>query len=168
MDPLLDTMCDLLDEERERQETVLSICIAQGKAARVHDMEYLEAKTAALNILLQEFVEAEQRRNKIVSALMARYHLPPEKQTLSGLIEVLPEPWKSRIKEFQNAMRATLTKTRQAVMDNSGIIQRSMGVVQEAMEALVRCIPAPSRHYDAQGTELGQQATAANLFDQRG
>ena len=38
---LLDKLCDLFDDELERQETILSLCRSQTEAARAHDVDRL-------------------------------------------------------------------------------------------------------------------------------
>lgn len=168
MKALLDALCDRFDEELERQENVLAVCKAQGAAARVHDLEYLEAKTAALNALMQEFVDAEPGRVRLIEEVRRELDLTPDCDNLTGLIPVLPEPWRTRAREFQHRIRETLLETRQAVMENDSIIRRSMNVVDEALEALVRCVPADPPGYDAQGSEKPGAAVAATFLDQRG
>ena len=168
MKALLDALCDRFDEELERQENVLAVCKAQGAAARVHDMEYLEAKTAALNALMQEFVKAEPGRVRILNEVRRELDVPPDCENLTGLIPALPEPWQTRAREFQRRIRETLLETRRVVTESSSIIRRSMNVVDETLEALVRCVPADPPGYDAQGSEKPASAMAASLLDQRG
>ena len=65
----LEALCNHFDLERERQETMLSLCEAQGRAARAHDLETLEARTEALNLLIEEGVEAEAIRHALLVAV---------------------------------------------------------------------------------------------------
>ena len=89
----LDALCEHFDDELERQQNVLVVCRAIGQAARSQDLEYLEAKTEALRVLLGEAMEAEQVRLDLVADVGDFYQLPEDQQTLSGLITQVPMPW---------------------------------------------------------------------------
>ncbi len=168
MEHVLDALCHHFDEELERQETVLAVCQSQGMAARAHDVTYLEAKTGALNLLLTDFVSAEQERLRLVQKLVDHYELPEECQTLSGLVEVVPEPWKRRILDFQKRMREVLAETQRVVRSNNSSMRRSLQVANEAIEALVQSIPAAGPSYDASGVGPAAVGVEPALMDQRG
>ena len=72
MEKVLDELCEVLQDELERQENVLAVCRAQGQAARARDVAYLEAKAAALCSLIRETVNAEQERLRLVRAVVER------------------------------------------------------------------------------------------------
>ncbi|HPX40089.1 MAG TPA: hypothetical protein PLF51_06605, partial [Candidatus Hydrogenedentes bacterium] len=63
MNTLLDRLCDALDAELLRQETVLAICRRKRDAIRALDVAPLEAHTAALEAVLRETFEAEAERH---------------------------------------------------------------------------------------------------------
>ncbi len=168
MEQVLKQLCELFDDELERQENVLEICIAQGKAARAHDLEYLEAKTVALNALIREAVYAERERLTLVRCLVDAFRLPAGRQTLSDLIAVVQEPWKTRLSEFQVRMRHVLSETQNVVQDNAQVIRRSLGVVNEAMKTLLECIPSEPVSYDEKGGGMGCAAANPAMIDTRG
>lgn len=165
---LLDKLSWHFEDLLERQETMLEVCRAQGQAARAHDMEYLEAKTAALTLLIQENAEAEQERLALVKELVAALQLPVEAQTLSGLIEAAPAPYAKRLADFQARMRATLAETRAVVRENNFILRRSMKVVGDAVNTLARCLPAQSGQYDQRGDSPAARGAMPALLDSRG
>lgn len=165
---LLDRLCEHFDEELERQQNVLVVCRALGRGARANDHEYLEAKTAALHVLLRQAVAAEQTRLALVRAVVDYFELPEGDQTLSGLIAVTPEPWRQRMKEFQVLMRATLESTRRLVRENSRVMRRSLHVLNQTLTAMTLCEPDHPGSYTEQGGERGQTRTAPALIDHRG
>lgn len=168
MEQELEQLCILFDNDLERQENILAVCMAQGKAARAHDLEYLEAKTAALNALIRDAVDAERERLELVRRLVDAYQLTPERQTLSDLIAIAPDPWKTRLREFQTRMKHVLMDTRQVVHGNTQVIRRSLGVVNEAMKTLLDCLPSTPGNYDGKGEEIGSMAANPAMIDTRG
>lgn len=168
MEKTLDTLCDLLEDELERQQNVLALCVAQGQAARTHDLEYLEAKTAALGALIQEAVKAERERLHLVRQVVEDFQLPRAQQTLSDLIAAVPDPWKTRLCEFQGGIRAILAETSQVVRENNRIMRRSLHVVDEALNLMVDCVPAASAAYDARGAEPVRSHREPHVINQQG
>jgi len=165
---LLDDLCEHFDDELERQQNVLVVCRALGRGARVHDYEYLEAKTAALQVLLRQAIAAEQVRLALVRNVVDYFELPEDQQTLTGLIKVVPEPWCQRMQEFQVLMRATLESTRRLVRDNNRVMRRALSVLNDTMNAMALCEPEHPGSYTNQGDTRERTRTAPALIDQRG
>lgn len=165
----LDAICETFQDDLDRQEDLLALCKAQGRAALDHDVELLEARTEAINVLLADAVAAEARRVEIAGKLVAHFGLPVEKQTLSGLIEAAPAPWSRRMEEFQQRMRAVLSETRGVIRANNQAMRRSAKIVGEALDVLVQCVPGSHGQYDAKGAApaRGKRGEPA-LFDRRG
>jgi hypothetical protein len=165
---VLEQLCEHFDDELERQQNVLVVCRALGQGARAHDHEYLEAKTAALHVLLRQAVAAEQVRLALVRRVVDHFELSESQQTLSGLIAAVPEPWCQRMQEFQVLMRATLESTRRLVRENNRVMRRALTVLNETMNALALCEPEHPGSYDGQGEGRGRTRTAPALIDHRG
>lgn len=165
---LLDALCEYFDDELERQQNVLVVCRALGRAARSQDTEYLEAKTEALQLLLREAVEAEKKRLELVAEVVDWYQLPREQQTLSGLIAQVPMPWEQRMREFQVLMRATLESTRRLVRENNQVMRRSLSVLNQTLSAMALCQPESHGHYNEQGGDISRMKSTPTLIDQRG
>jgi hypothetical protein len=167
MDEVLEALCEVLDSELERQENVLGICRAQQDALYAQDLEYLEAKAAALNALVREAVTGEKDRHRLFRVLVDHHELPPERHTLTELIALSPEPWKSRLRYFQSRLRTTLAETRRFVRLNYALMRRSLQVVAQCMETLTQCA-AHADGYDAKGEAPSHLRREANLLDQKG
>lgn len=165
---LLDRLCEHFDEELERQQNMLIVCRALGRAARAQDHEYLEAKTAALHVLIHHTVTAEQTRIALVREVVNHYQIPEGRQTLSGLIAVVPDPWHLRMREFQTTMKETLESTRALVRENNRVLRRSLYIVNETLAAMALCEPSAPRAYDASGAEQARTHSGPMLVDQRG
>ena len=166
----LEQLCTALEEELERQQNVLSVCVAQGQAARAHDLEMLEVKTLSLNRLLTDFVDGERKRADRTVAAARALGLDGDELRLSELIDVAPEPWKGRLTRTRKRLRTTLTKTRQTVLDNNAVIRRSLSVVSDALESLVDCFPAAPHAggYTARGMGRAPRVAQASVLDHRG
>lgn len=167
LEDYLEALCEVFQDDLERQEDMLALCKAQGQAALAHDVEMIEARTEALSILIADAADSEKRRIALAAALVEGLRLPPEKQTLSALIELAPQPWKQRMTDFQKRMRELLEQTRDIVRSNGQVLRRSAKVVGEALDALTQCAPAARGQYDARG-ESGAHGTPPAFLDQRG
>ncbi len=165
---LLDNLCEYFDDELERQQNVLIVCRAIGQAARSQDLEYLEAKTEALQLLVQQAVAAEATRLVLVADVVAWYQLPEAEQTLTGLIARVPMPWEQRMREFQVLMRATLESTRRLVRENNMVLRRSMGIANKTLTAMALCQPDSHGQYNDQGSDTTRLRSTPTLIDQRG
>ncbi len=162
-------ICEVFQDDLDRQEDLLALCKAQGRAALDHDVELLEARTEAITVLLADALTAERRRVALAEDLVRALALPLDRQTLSGLIDAAPSPWKQRLEEFQQRMRAVLAETREVVRANNQIMRRSAKIVGEALDALVQCVPGPQGQYDAKGTaNTASPAGIPAIIDRRG
>lgn len=165
---LMDRLCTLFDDELERQGLVLANCRAQGEAARVHDVEYLEAQTHALASLMQEAVRAESDRHDVLKEVVDYYGLAVEEQTLSGLISIVPEPWKHRLAEFQIDIRRTIGEVQDVVRENARYMRSSLRLINRGMEAAVGSESRSGGAYTASGTGPGVSELAPALIDAQG
>ena len=146
----------------------MRLCVAQGRAATLNDVEHLDAKTEALNVLIGEAVAAEPRRLELVRCIVAYYRLPTEQQNLTTLIAVAPEPWHTRMREFQRRLRELLRAIRKTVAANRAALQLRLKTVNEAMEQLA---PAETEHpgsYDERGETRRGANRRPGVIDQRG
>jgi hypothetical protein len=165
IDPVLQSLCALLEDEQERQDTVLTLCIAQGKAAMGHDVETLEARTAALNLCIEESLASEKERLGLLREIVHYYELPVEQQTMSHLIEVVHEPWSTRLSDFQSRIRETLSETARMVRQNNRTMRHSIKIVNDALSCVTRF---SASQYDARGEEHQGASASPNVMDQRG
>ena len=167
-DDLLEALCQLFDEELERQENVLGICKDQGDAARQHDTQRLQARTQALVTLVEDALEAERERVALLRRVVDHFSLPVKKQTLSDLIEIAAEPWRKRLKEFQSRIQKTLTQTRSAVMENADHIRRSLRIVDDSLKTVLGPAVALPGAYEGDGKAPGMLQHEPALIDTRG
>lgn len=168
MDKLLEMLCTLLDEELERQETVVAVARAQGVAARAYDMDALQAKNAALETLALQAEAAVGGRDAVVAQVASGYGLSKEKQTLSALIEHVENPWSERLRYFQEHLGATLRESRSLVEANMAFMQRSSSKISSSLSMLIPAADPNGDRYDAEGRELAMAGAEAALLDQKG
>ena len=161
----LDSLCTLLEDEQERQDNVLALCIAQGQAARGHDVDTLEARTAALNICIEESTHSEKERLALLREVVHYYELPVEKQTMTHLLNIVPEPWRSRLADFQKHLSATLEETARTVRQNNRTMRHSIKIVNDALSCITNF---NTPHYDDRGEERQSVSANPNVIDQRG
>ena len=167
MDDLLEALCYLLEDELERQENVLAICRAQGQAARTHDVECLEARTAALLPLIQEGVQADGLRTRLLAQIAARAGMSVSRPCLSDVIPHAAEPCASRLRFYQSRLVEILGETKSVVRANAIVLRGSLRVVSQAMKALEQC-SADAASYDAQGMGPQRANALPTVIDQRG
>ncbi len=171
MDDLFETLCELFDDELERQENILLLCRKQGRAVRGNDTEALLEGTEALQNLTQEATDAEAELRRLLAQVAGECELPPDRQNLSGLIVVTPEPWKTRMSESQRRLRDVLREIEQAVQDNAQLLSASLEVVNNAIGAFEGSVKAiPDDTYTERGTVSADTSLdeIPALIDQKG
>jgi len=166
MDELFEAFCFLLDDEIERQETTLAVCIAQGDAARRNDLELLEAKTAALLKLLQETGESEKARAKVMSQLAAHYGLRDDQRNLRALCSVAPEKWRERLDDIRARLQYVLGRARPVVSTNASILRVALKVAGDVLRTL-QLQEALGAEYDGAGA-LPTRSVLPRMIDQKG
>ena len=138
------------------------------EAIQQRNMEHLQDKTAALEILIREAKEAEAERMCVLRQVVEHLELPPERQTMTELIGVAPEPWSSRLRDFQQRIRETVNETHALVRGNRRVLRHSLRVVDQCVNALQHCSEANAGDYTASGDENRPRQGAPALLDQKG
>lgn len=166
MDDLFDKLCGGLEDEIERQETVLAVCRAQIDAIGARDVNALEARTAALDILVRDAAHAQAARTSAVARIAVQLALPPERRTLAALIAAAPETWGARLRDIQARLHRCMAETRRAVRLNARTIRRSLDFNQRLL-ACIATGPNTQPAYGERGMAPGI-AGAPAVIDQRG
>jgi len=86
----------------------------------------------------------------------------------SGLIAVAPEPWKSRMREFQAEIRKVLESIKRVARENDALIRQSIHHVNEALNTIAECVERPQQGYDARGWKPGAAAMHPAMIDRQG
>lgn len=165
MTQMLERLQTLLEDEIERQRTILAVCQAQGDAARVGDIDYLEAKTAILIEMLQEASAAERERDRVVGQLATASGCPLA--TLSDLVAVAAEPYGSRLRHIQRQLLQVLAETRKVVHSNTVLFRGGLRIVTQTLRALDQATEPESATYDAAAGGARRLPRPA-VIDQRG
>jgi FlgN protein len=164
----LDRLCNLFEDELERQQTVLAVCRAKGAAVSANDVTTLEDRTAALELLIQETVGAEAERHEVLREIVKDLRLPAEGLSLTDLIALVRDPWQHRMAEFQQRIRETIRETQEVVEAYSRTLRHSARVNQDCMNLLFRRQDLAPGHYDASGVEPHAGHAMPALVDQKG
>jgi hypothetical protein len=147
MEHLWETLCDCLDEELERQHIVMAVCQAQRDALRAHEMEHMQAKTHALELLIHEASVAEKSRIRAVGALVCYLELPVERQTLTELVRIAPGPISRRLGELQRNLKELLAAIRAVVADTQDRLRIGREIADRTIRILVTDDTAPKVSY---------------------
>lgn len=169
MNTLLDRLCDALDAELLRQETVLAICRRKRDAIRALDVAPLEAHTAALEAVLRETFEAEAERHGLFREALAQLALPQDRQTLSQLIDAVSEPWKSRLSHFQRQLKKTLEATQSVTRAYARDLRHYLRLTRGQCARLgLESGERKAGLYGPRGFRPATAAVSSSLVDQRG
>ena len=166
MDDLFEKLCGDLEDEIERQETVLAVCRGQIDAVGARDLDALEARTAALDILVRDAAHAQAKRAVLVSKVAVQLGLAPERRSLSALAATAPEPWSGRLRASHARLERAINETRRVVRLNARTIRRSLDFNQRLL-ACIATGPNPQPAYGARGMVPGLSGGPA-VIDQRG
>lgn len=168
MDILFEALCCSLDDEIERQENVLEVCNASRKAAQAHDVEYLEAKTCALVSLVQQAVQAESARKKLIDEIASNLGSVGKDRNLTALIAVAPHPWRERLSYYQTRLQGIVGGTRPVVISNMAALRAALRIVRHCLCQLEHGQEAAALSYNAGGMEPSRKDRQPSLIDHRG
>ncbi|PCJ66203.1 MAG: hypothetical protein COA73_01115 [Candidatus Hydrogenedentota bacterium] len=163
----LKRLCILFEGELARQEKVYSICCAQGRAARVNDVDALDAHTRELVALMEEVFESEQERLPVLQHIVSYYQLSEENHTLSELIAVVPNLWQRRLQAFQKNIKNVLAKTQLEVRGNQSYMLQASKRMEETIATSLQQDEQPAEGYAHDGTEAvkpGQRPAVLNAL----
>ena len=150
MNDALQHLCEVFEDELERQENVLRLCTLQEEAIRQRQPELLAARTQALNAVLYETAYAEQARLAAAYEAVCELQLQAEVQSLSGVIAASPEPWRSRLADVQRRLREVMHTSALIVRKNNRLLRCLMQTTQGTLRAL-GAGSAESAGYTVQG-----------------
>jgi hypothetical protein len=168
MEAIFEQLCEILEDELERQENVLAQCRAQQEAARMRDVAGLEARSSALQILFREATAAEPKRQQTVRQVAAELGLHEANPSLGVLVEASPEPWDGRLRHLQGRLRDTLQQSRNQARENAILFRRSLRTVTGCLQVFRLEAPNGAGHYTQSGHESAGTQSPALLVNQRG
>ncbi|MBI4558490.1 MAG: flagellar export chaperone FlgN [Candidatus Hydrogenedentes bacterium] len=168
MNNLMETLCNSLEDELERQETILRVCRDQQQALLGHDLEFLAARTAALEALARDAAQGEKQRRSLLDRLATDLGLSRKSLTLSEIIESSAEPWQSRLCHAQVRLQETALTARQTVRSNARVLRRSLRTVQDCLDTFTGTQKLAGPAYDAQGGGEAPPQNPALVLDHRG
>ncbi len=163
----LQTLCQFLEDALTRQEQVRTAVKAQREAIIAQDTETLEARTADLTAVLEAIAAAEAERAARFGALCRE--LGAAGDSVSALIAVAPEPWKTRIAGLQRDIQASLNEARDIVRENNRLLRRALRRRDVCLQSITsRAGQAAPPQYTALGREHRTAGIAPAMLDSRG
>jgi len=104
----LENFCRLLEEQAERQETLVAVCLAQLRAGFEGNMKYFIEKTSAIDFLVKETAQAEYQRRELMDRIGSYLGMRGTDKRVRELAEQIDEPWKSRILDACERIRMAI------------------------------------------------------------
>jgi flagellar biosynthesis/type III secretory pathway chaperone len=161
-------LCDMLDDEIERQQNVGSVCIAQHDALCARDVELIDARNTALELLARDAELEANERQATVFRIAKALGLAPERTRLRDLAAHAPEPWKARLSDRRVALREVVQSNQRMVRRNQLIASKSRAIADDWRKALFEHLGESGPAYRGDGhTSISNQDGPA-VIDQRG
>ncbi len=167
MSVALEKLCGVFEDELERQENVLRLCLLQEEAVMQRDSARLTTHTQALNLLLNETAAAEAERLRIAREAVASLGLEEGHQSLSGVIAHAPEPWRARLADIQSQLKAVMGEASVVVRRNNRLMRRMLSTSSDTLRKLAGD-HGPSSGYSTLGAPLAERQGAPALLNQAG
>lgn len=164
----IEKLCDMLDDEIERQQNVSAVCEAQHKALCARDVEAIDARNNALELLALESGLEESERSALVAAISRRLDLVPERTRLSDLVSHAPDPWKSRLGERRSILCDLVLSNQRLVRRNQLIATKSKSIAEEWRDTLFGHLGEAGPAYCGQGHTSKRVQGGPAMIDQRG
>lgn len=167
MSVALEKLCGVFEDELERQENVLRLCLLQEEAVMQRNPARLTTHTEALNFLLNEVAAAEGERLRIAREAVEALGLKEGKQSLSGVIAHAPEPWRTRLAEIQAQLKTVMGEASVVVRRNNRLMRRMLLTSNETLRKLAGDHES-SCGYSTLGAPLAVRSGAPALLNQAG
>ena len=161
-------LCDMLDDEIERQHNVNAVCEAQHKALCARDVEAIDARNNALELLARESGLDEAERNELVEAISRRLDLAPERARLSDLVSHAPDPWKERLGERRTTLCDLVRSNQRLVRRNQLIASKSKSIAEAWRDTLFSHLGEAGPAYCGHGHSSKRIQGGPAMIDQRG
>ncbi len=161
-------LCDMLDDEIERQQNVGSVCTAQHEALCARDIEAIDARNNALELLARDSESEAEARQGAVLRLSQDLGLTPERTRLRDLAAHAPEPWKSRLSERRTALQSVVLSNQRLVQRNELIARKSRKIASAWRETLFGQLSETGPAYRGDGHTPPTVQGAPAMIDQRG
>jgi hypothetical protein len=161
-------LCNLLDEEIERQENLLAICRAQQQALLAQDLDSMQARTAAMEAVARESAQAHVLRLEALRPLRESVEMAGDGFCLSDLIAVAPAGCRDRLREIQARLRGVVAENRNLIRSNARLLRTSMRLTEEVLNAFQNCAETLTRGYTEQGAGASGTGRVPAMIDQRG
>jgi hypothetical protein len=168
IDQALERLCEIVEDEAERQENVLAVCRAQHAAVLSNDAQELEARTAALAALIRDAAEAEGERLQVVGEVVEHYQLPAERQTMTQLVRMAPVPWRNRLREAQRRLQIAMRTSRGLTRSTGRALRWSAQAVERCIGGLKDAQGVSSQSYSAGGEVQTPAYSRPAFVDQKG
>lgn len=161
---MIETLCQILEEEAERQEAVQALLGQQSEALARRDFDAAMQAAGQLETLAGAAQRAEIARKEYAGAVAAEWGLDPKSTSLKDLAGAAPEACRERLGALQVRLRA-LTVANAALIQTQG--RKLRQGLQTARAALTALLPPEATNYGPQGAACAEAAQTAGL-DQRG
>lgn len=164
----LEKLCQLLEDEIERQDTLLSVCRSQHEALLAQDLATLQARTDALEALIREAAQAHAVRSAVVRPILDRSGVTAANPCLSDLIGVAPPEWKPRLRDLQSRLKVSIATNRTVVRTNARMLRQSLNVTEQLLDAFQACSEGLAGNYTEQGGGAAVRLIEPVVLDHRG
>ncbi|HOQ32672.1 MAG TPA: hypothetical protein PLA12_09185 [Candidatus Hydrogenedens sp.] len=104
----IESLCELLEEQAERQETLVSVCVAQLRAGFEGNIKYFNEKTSAMDYLVKETARFEFIRQELVDKICRNLGINLTDKRIRDIAEQVGEPWRSQIIDSCDRMKVSV------------------------------------------------------------
>lgn len=161
-------LCEMLDDEIERQQNVESVCVAQHEALCARDVDAIEARNSALALLARDSDSDAGAREETVAKLSTTLGLTPDRTRLRDLVAHAPEPWKTRLSERRIALNNVVQSNQRLVRRNQLIATKSKKIADSWRETLFANLGEAGPAYRDDGNTPPSIQGGPAMIDQRG
>jgi len=161
-------LCDMLDDEIERQQNVGSVCVAHHEALCARDIDAIDARNTALELLARDSGLQESARQAAVAKISEVLGLTPERSRLRDLADHAPEPWKTRLSERRVALHDVVVSNQRLVRRNKLIATKSKMIADSWRETLFEHFGESGPAYCGDGHTPPSVQRGPAMIDQRG
>jgi hypothetical protein len=163
---ILDSLCEQLDAELERQETLRAVARAQADAMAKGNHDDLNQATRSIESLARASRDAESGRVELARRAAVALGVSSSCPSLRELAMAAPDPWRERLAWYRDRLNESVADNRALLVANGRRMHMALSVLNQGLAKLLPRI-AGEVPYTASGPGAAP-GMAPSMLDSRG
>lgn len=155
----------ILDRQLLKYTELLEVAGSLQKALVKNDITAFEELLKKEHLLLSEVGKLEEERLSALRELASRFSVSPEELSISKLIYMVPDEFRSALTDFQTVMSRVLSDLKEVNACNADLLQQAVEYISFSFNVITGMNSQQS--YSVSGEEQNINSERAKIFDRK-